>query len=68
MVLAEDHPGKARLAEASPVLRAIVLPDFTLEQIAYLDGRMAAARFRPEDDHQRVGGPRTLPRPRFAHA
>lgn len=68
MTLAEDHPEKARPAEASPVLGTVILPDFTPEQIAYLDERMAAARFRPEDDRQRIGGRRTLPRPRYAHA
>lgn len=68
MALAEDHPEKAQPTEASPVLRTVVLPDFTPEQIAYLDERMAAGRFRPEHDRQRVGGPRTLPRLRRTHA
>jgi hypothetical protein len=50
---------------SSPVLRTVILPEFTPEQIAYLDERMAAARFRPKDDQQRIGGVQTLPRGRL---
>lgn len=56
MATVTNHPDDVRNEEYSSVLRTVILPEFTPEQIAYLDERMAAARFRSNDDRLRIGG------------